>query len=155
MPVTSSRNIVHAVRVLALVLCVACVQTPAAAQNSSASLRAEIEGINRETAALLKSVGIRSSNGLLEAARTSRARKALAAETGLSEKQLLRWVNLADCMRVRGISREYADLLRASGVDTVKALKYRNPAKLAESMATINRTRIPTSSVSCMLGRPG
>ena len=48
MPVTSSRNIVHAVRVLALVFCVACVRAPATAQNSSASLRAEIEGINRE-----------------------------------------------------------------------------------------------------------
>ena len=101
----------------------------------------DIEGIDSGTAALLKSVGIRSSNGLLEAARTSRARKALALKIGLSEKQLLKWVNLADCMRVRGISREYADLLRASGVDTVTALKYRNPAKLAESMAAINRTR--------------
>lgn len=48
MTVTSSRNIVHAARVLALVLCVACVRPPAVAQNSSASLRAEIEGINRE-----------------------------------------------------------------------------------------------------------
>ena len=101
----------------------------------------DIEGIDAATAALLKSAGIRSSNGLLEAARTSRARKALALKIGISEKQLLKWVNLADCMRVRGISREYADLLRASGVDTVKALKYRNPAKLAESMAAINRTR--------------
>lgn len=101
----------------------------------------DIEGVDAEKAALLKSAGIRSSNGLLEAARTSRARKALALKTGLSEKQLLKWVNLADCMRVRGISREYADLLRASGVDTVKALKYRNPAKLAEAMAATNRAR--------------
>jgi len=101
----------------------------------------DIEGIDAGTAALLKSVGIRSSNGLLEAARTSRARKALAAKTRLSEKQLLQWANLADCMRVRGISREYADLLRASGVDTVKALKYRNPAKLAETMAATNKAR--------------
>jgi hypothetical protein len=101
----------------------------------------DIEGIDRETATLLKSVGIRSSNGLLEAARTSRARKALAAKTGLSEKRVLQWVNLADCMRVRGISREYAELLRASGVDTVKALKYRNPGKLADAMAATNRAR--------------
>jgi len=75
----------------------------------------DIEGIDNQTATVLKSVGIRSSNGLLEAARTSRSRKALALKTGLSEKQLLKWVNLADCMRVRGISREYADLLRAAG----------------------------------------
>jgi uncharacterized protein (TIGR02246 family) len=49
MSATSSQKIVHAVRVLALVLAVACVRTPALdARNSSASLRAEIEGINRE-----------------------------------------------------------------------------------------------------------
>jgi uncharacterized protein (TIGR02246 family) len=49
MPVTSSQNIVHAVRVLALVLSVACVRTPSVdVRNSSASLRAEIEGINRQ-----------------------------------------------------------------------------------------------------------
>jgi ketosteroid isomerase-like protein len=46
---TSSQNIVHAVGVLALVLTVACVRTPAVdSRSATASLRAEIEGINRE-----------------------------------------------------------------------------------------------------------
>jgi len=101
----------------------------------------DIEGIDRDIAALLKSVGIRSTDRLLEAARTSRARKALAAKTGIAEKQLLAWANLADCMRVRGVSREYADLLHAAGVDTVKELKGRRPANLAASMAEANRRR--------------
>ena len=49
MPATPSRNIVHAVAVLALVLCVACVRTPVVdGRSATASLRAEIEGINRE-----------------------------------------------------------------------------------------------------------
>jgi len=49
MPVTSSQNIVHAARILALVLCVACVRAPVAdGRNAAASLRAEIEGINRQ-----------------------------------------------------------------------------------------------------------
>jgi len=41
-------------------------------------------------------------------------------------------------MRIKGIGGEYSDLLQAAGVDTVKELKYRNPAKLAEAMATAN-----------------
>jgi hypothetical protein len=101
----------------------------------------DIEGIDRDTAALLKSAGIRSTGSLLEAARTLRGRKALAAATGIDEKKLLRFANLADCMRIRGVSREYADLLHAAGVDTVKELKYRNPANLAKAMADANKNR--------------
>jgi hypothetical protein len=101
----------------------------------------DIEGIDDNVAAILKSAGVRSTEGLLEAARTSRGRKALAQQTGLNEKQLLAWTNVADCMRVRGVSREYADLLHAAGVFTVKELKYRNPANLAAAMAEANRRR--------------
>jgi predicted flap endonuclease-1-like 5' DNA nuclease len=101
----------------------------------------DIEGIDRDTAAALKSAGIRSTGGLLEAARTLRGRKALAEKTGLNEKLLLCWVNMADCMRIRGISKEYADLLHAAGVDTVRELKYRNPANLVSAMADVNKKR--------------
>jgi hypothetical protein len=44
-------------------------------------------------------------------------------------------------MRVKGVSREYAELLAAAGVDTVKELKVRNPGNLAQAMATANRQR--------------
>ncbi len=101
----------------------------------------DIEGVDREIAAALKSVGIRSTGGLIEAARTSRGRKALAKKTGLNEKQLLCWVNMADCMRIRGVSKEYADLLHAAGVDTVKELKFRNPANLVTAMSDANKKR--------------
>jgi len=101
----------------------------------------DIEGIDRDTATILKSAGVRSSQALLEAAATARARRELAEKTGLLEKQLLIWANLAHFMSIRGISREYADLLHKSGVDTVRALKYRNPAKLVASMAKANKAR--------------
>src|SRR6185437_4748330 len=91
----------------------------------------DIEGIDRDVATALKSAGIRSTGRLLEVARTVKGRKALAARTGIDEKQLLCWANVADRMRIRGISKEYAELLQAAGVDTVKELKYRNPANLA------------------------
>jgi predicted RecB family nuclease len=99
----------------------------------------DIDGIDGEAAAVLKSVGIRSTERLLETARTVRGRKLLAAKTGFDERCLLCWANVADRMRIKGISREYAELLQAAGVDTVKELKYRNPANLAKAMADANK----------------
>jgi Domain of unknown function (DUF4332) len=114
----------------------------------------DIEGIAGETAAILKSVGIRSTGGLLEVTRTVKGRKLLAAKTGFDEKQLLCWANVADRMRIRGISKEYAELLQAAGVDTVKELKYRNPANLARAMAEANKKRkmvrlLPSEKLVC------
>ena len=101
----------------------------------------DIDGIDGEAAAILKSVGIRSTGRLLEAARTLRGRKMLAIKTGFDEKKLLCWANVADRMRVKGIRKEYAGLLQAAGVDTVKELKYRNPGNLANAMAEANKKR--------------
>ncbi len=114
----------------------------------------DIEGIDNDVASILKSVRIRSTERLLEAASTVKGRKALAIRTGFDEKQLLRWANVADRMRIRGISKEYAELLKAAGVDTVKELKYRNPANLAKAMADANRKRkmvrlLPSEKVVC------
>ena len=101
----------------------------------------DIEGVDGDVAKILKSVKIRSTERLLEAARTVKGRKALAIKTGLNEKQLLCWANIADRMRVRGINKEYSQLLQAAGVDTVKDLKYRNPANLARAMVDANKKR--------------
>jgi Domain of unknown function (DUF4332) len=114
----------------------------------------DIDGIDGEVAAILKSVGIRSTGRLLEAARTVRGRKMLAIKSGFDEKQLLCWANVADRMRVKGIRKEYAGLLQAAGVDTVKELKYRNPGNLAKAMAEANKKRklvafLPSEKVVC------
>ncbi|MGC1464664.1 MAG: DUF4332 domain-containing protein [Pseudolabrys sp.] len=101
----------------------------------------DIEGIDRDVATTLKSAGIRSTARLLEHARTVKGRKMLSAKTGIDEKRLLCWANMADRMRVKGVSKEYAELLQAAGVDTVKELKYRNPGNLTEAMAEANRKR--------------
>ncbi|MGB6349279.1 MAG: DUF4332 domain-containing protein [Pseudolabrys sp.] len=101
----------------------------------------DIEGVDGDIAIVLKSVGIRSTDRLLEAARTVKGRKLLSEKTGFDEKRLLCWANVADRMRIKGISKEYAELLQAAGVDTVKELKYRNPLNLAKAMADANRKR--------------
>jgi hypothetical protein len=89
----------------------------------------------------LKAAGIKTTATLLEAARTPKGRKLLAEKTGIDPKRLLEWANKADRMRVKGLGKEYAELLRIVGVDTVRELKYRNPGKLAEAMAAANRKR--------------
>jgi len=114
----------------------------------------DIDGIEGEKAAILKSVRIRTTERLLEAARTAKGRKALAEKTGFAEKQLLCWANGADRMRIPGISKEYAELLQAAGVDTVKELRYRSPANLVRAMADANKKRkmvrlLPSEKVVC------
>ena len=114
----------------------------------------DIDGIDGEAATILKSVGIRSTERLLEAARTVRGRKVLAMKTGFDEKQLLCWANVADRMRIKGIRKEYAELLQAAGVDTVKELKYRNPSNLAKAMREANKkhkmvSMLPSEKVVC------
>jgi predicted flap endonuclease-1-like 5' DNA nuclease len=101
----------------------------------------DIEGIQPDVASRLKSVGIRSTEKLLEAARSAKGRKSLAEETGFDEKKILCWANMADKMRIKGVGEEYAELLHAAGVDTVRDLKYRNPANLAKAMAAANARR--------------
>ena len=100
-----------------------------------------IEEIGVDEVTALKSVGIRTTDGLLEAAKSPKGRKLLAASAKLDEKKLLRWANIADKLRIKGMGKEYAGLLREVGVDTVKELKYRNPARLAQTMAEANKKR--------------
>jgi len=102
---------------------------------------ADIEDIDVDEAKALKSVGIRTTEKLLEAAKSPKGRKQLAAKTELNEKMLLRWANIADKLRIKGMGKEYAALLREVGVDTVKELRYRNPSRLAKSMAEANKKR--------------
>src|SRR5919199_981126 len=124
----------------------------------------EIEGMTAFSATKLKSQGIRTTDALLEAARTVKGRKALAAKTGISEQQLLEWANVSDYMRIPGMGRAKVGLVRAAGVSTVRELAYRNPARLAQSMREANEKKklvrvLPSGSAGAdvlrtLAGRP-
>ena len=100
-----------------------------------------IHGISPEAAAVLRKAGIRTTAKLLDAAKSPKARKTLAVQIGYDEKCVLAWANMVDRMRIKGVGEDYSLLLQAAGVDTVKELKYRNPAKLAKTMADANAKR--------------
>lgn len=83
----------------------------------------DIEGIGPGYRERLMKAGIRTTRQLLERAGSKRGRVALAEETGIEEKRILTWVNHADLMRVKGIGKQFAELLEAAGVDSVKELQ--------------------------------
>jgi predicted RecB family nuclease len=101
----------------------------------------EIEGMSAFAASKLKSLGIRTTDALLEAARNVKGRKALSARTGISEHQLLQWANVSDYMRIPGMGKAKVNLMRAAGVTTVRELAHRNPARLAQNMKDVNTRR--------------
>jgi predicted RecB family nuclease len=101
----------------------------------------EIEGMSAFCASKLKAQGIRTTDALLEAARTVKGRKALAAKTAISEQQLLEWANVADYMRIPGMGKAKVCLVRAAGVTTVRELAHRNPARLAQNIKEVNTKR--------------
>lgn len=106
----------------------------------SVSLK-NIDGLGADILASFRAAGIRTTDKLLEQARTAKGRKALSAKTGIDEKRLLQIANMADRMRVKGLGADYAELLRVAGVDTVRELKYRNPSNLAQAMRKANDKR--------------
>jgi hypothetical protein len=89
----------------------------------------------------MKKVGIRTTEKLLETAKSLKGRLMLAEKTDISQEDLLRVANMIDRMRIKGVGQDYAALLEAAGVKTIKELRYRNPGRLAELMAKANVER--------------
>ncbi len=58
--------------------------------------------------------------------------------TGIPEKLILKWTNHADLFRIKGVAGQFAELLEAAGVDTVKELRHRVAANLQPKLVEIN-----------------
>jgi predicted flap endonuclease-1-like 5' DNA nuclease len=109
----------------------------------------EIEGVGPEYAKKLEAAGVKTVEALLEAGLTSKKREELASHTGIPEKLILEWVNLADLFRIKGVASEFSDLLEEGGVDTIVELSKRVPENLCATLAKTNAEkklvrRLPT-----------
>ena len=97
-----------------------------------------IKGIGPSYAEKLVANGIKTLEKLLEAGSSKKGRTEISEKTGITEKLILEWVNLADLFRVKGIGEKYSDLLEEAGVDTVVELSKRVPENLYAKLAEVN-----------------
>lgn len=111
----------------------------------------QIEGIGESYAKKLEAAGIKTTDDLLTACATKKGRDDVAEKTGINDKLILRWTNHADLFRIKGVAGQFAELLEAAGVDTVKEFRHRVPANLHQKLEEVNEkknlcNRIPSLS---------
>lgn len=98
----------------------------------------EIEGIGPNYAEKLNKLGIETTSHLLEKGATKKGRQQIAEQTGIPESLVLTWVNHADLFRIKGVAAQFAELLEAAGVDSVKEFATRKPENLHQKLAETN-----------------
>lgn len=101
----------------------------------------KIEGIGAANAAKLAKAGIRGVGGLLTKGKTPKGREEISKASGISASVILKWVNMADLFRIKGVGTQYSELLEAAGVDTVKELAQRNADNLHKAMVDTNNKK--------------
>ncbi len=101
----------------------------------------DIEGIGDVYAEKLIAAGINKVSELLEKCAAPKGRKALAEATGISEKLILKWTNHADLFRINGVGPQFAELLEAAGVDTVKEFRHRVAENLQPKLEETNAAK--------------
>ena len=101
----------------------------------------DIEGIGDVYAQKLIAAGINKVSELLEKCAAPKGRKALAEETGISEKLIMKWTNHADLFRINGVGPQFAELLEAAGVDTVKEFRHRVAENLQPKLEETNAAK--------------
>lgn len=107
----------------------------------------DVEGIGPTYGEKLRAAGIADTDALLSACKTPAQRKELAEKTGISDTHVLKWANMVDLYRVKGIGSEFSELLEAAGVDTVPELAQRNAENLAAKMVEVNDAKSLTRRV--------
>ena len=110
-------------------------------RNTMAYKIAEIEGIGDSYAAKLQEAGIYTTEELLKECATPGGRRKVAEQTGISPKLILKWANHADLFRIKGVAGQFAELLEASGVDTVKEFRHRVAANLHQKMVEVSEAK--------------
>lgn len=101
----------------------------------------KIEGIGPKYAKMLNKVGVTTTARLLERAKDPKGRKQLAEDSGIDATYILKWANMSDLMRIKGVGEEYSELLEVAGVDTVKELRNRKPENLHAKMVEVNAAK--------------
>jgi predicted flap endonuclease-1-like 5' DNA nuclease len=111
---------------------------PFAVESKSGVSLTAIKGIGRRYAALLHDKGhIDSVQELLKEGAAPQGRVEIHSRTGLSPKLILRWVQLADLMRVEGVGSDYSQLLWEAGITSASDLSAQEPKALLKELSRV------------------
>ena len=75
----------------------------------------EIKMVGPSEAEKLSKAGVTTVEGLVEQGKTRSGRHRLATASGLPEHDILKWVDRAHLMELKGVGKQYADLLEVEG----------------------------------------
>jgi len=98
----------------------------------------EIKTVGQSEAEKLSQAGVTTAEGLVEQGKTRSGRHRLATASGLPEHDILKWVDRAQLMELKGVGTQFADLLEMAGVDSPLELSHRVPANLHQRLIDLN-----------------
>lgn len=100
----------------------------------------DIEGIGERYCERLAGLGIHTVEALLELGATPQGRHDLATRAHVGEDLIIRWICMADLLRIRGVAEDYAELLERAGVTSLPVLAERNADRLYAELMEVNET---------------
>jgi predicted flap endonuclease-1-like 5' DNA nuclease len=86
----------------------------------------------------LRAAGVETTEEYLQRSQTRAQRQELAAQTGISELEVIVFARLCELLQIEGIGPRAAQLLRAAGVVSVEDLAAQDPVGLEERVAAVN-----------------
>jgi predicted flap endonuclease-1-like 5' DNA nuclease len=100
-----------------------------------------IKGIGPGYMAKLRTAGIESVEDLRAAGTTPAKRAALGKQVDRNESIILRWVQIADLMRIKGVGTQQSTLLWEAGIKTPADLPLQQPSHLLLLLRKINEEK--------------
>jgi hypothetical protein len=100
---------------------------------------ASLPAMDADFANQLRAAGVTMPLHLLKKGATPDSRQKLAEQAGIDRAELDTWVNIADMLRVRGLTTKHALLLESVGIHGVSELANADPDSLTQSVVTTNQ----------------
>jgi hypothetical protein len=95
----------------------------------------DVEGIGPTYGEKLRAAGVGNTDQLLSAGKTKKGRAELAQKTGISESLILKWVNMVDLYRIKGIGPSTPN---SGGFRVARSSQERVPPNLETKMSEVN-----------------
>lgn len=86
----------------------------------------------------LEEIKIKTVDDLIKKATLLKGRMEIARTTGISYSLILQWFNYLNLYKIRGIGKEYLNLLEIARVDTIDKLANRNSENIYNILMELN-----------------